>query len=415
LAMATRGVQQHLTLPPAPESARTARRFVVEVLRSARADHFADTAALLTSELVTNGIVHAHTDLRLLVEATTTWVRVEVIDGNPQLPIRRTYDEGATTGRGLEMVELLATEFGVEPSEGDGKRVWFRLGAATGTPTESVPTESDASSLTTEIRLLSVPVALYVAWQEHADAMLRDAMLAAFDEADPTGTGDYPLASRALTALADGASEIFRLRDQDVAEADVTLSVAKDAVPWFPILRELLMHATELAEAGRLLVPPSLPEIVAVRTWICDEVARQSAGLAPTPWVAYEIEESAPLTVAAETLAAIRGATAAVVACDAANRIVAVSPAAGELLGWEPASLEGRRLVAVIPPRMRDRHVAGFTRYLLDGTPPILDRPVRFPALRRDGTEILVSLLVERRSDPATRALFVGTFEPVED
>ncbi|MBV9292687.1 MAG: hypothetical protein JO222_09575, partial [Frankiales bacterium] len=340
--MVTRGLQQRLTLPPAPDSARTARRFVCEVLQAARADGFADTAALLTSELVTNGIVHAHTDLGLLVEATSTWVRVEVLDGNPHLPIRRDYDENATTGRGLEMVELLADDFGVDPLEDDGKRVWFRLGVAPGTPTTPAPAEPDLAGKTTTIHLKSLPVALYIAWQEHADALLRDATLAAFDERKPTEHADYPMAGRALTALAEAAGEIFRLRDEDVAVADVDLAIASDAVPWFPILRELLKAATEMSRAGTLLVPPSLPEIVGVRNWICDEVARQSAGLPPTPWMAYELDETVPLTVSAETLAEIRESTAAVIACDAANRIVAMSQSAVELLGWtSPEELEG--------------------------------------------------------------------------
>src|SRR5690348_3465496 len=130
------GVERRLTLAPAPDSARTARRLVAEVLSSARAEHFTDTATLLTSELVTNGIVHAHTDLEVTVDATPTWVRVEVVDGNPHLPARREYDENAGTGRGMEMVELLADDFGVEPLEENGKRVWFRLGEAPGTPAD---------------------------------------------------------------------------------------------------------------------------------------------------------------------------------------------------------------------------------------------------------------------------------------
>jgi anti-sigma regulatory factor (Ser/Thr protein kinase) len=105
------GQQRHVTLPPAPESARHARRFVSEVLTAAGAGSFLDTATLLTSELVTNGIVHAHTELQVVVEATERWVRVEVVDGNPQLPARRSYDDEAQTGRGLEMVELLAADF----------------------------------------------------------------------------------------------------------------------------------------------------------------------------------------------------------------------------------------------------------------------------------------------------------------
>src|SRR3954470_13650724 len=113
--MSRSGVQRHARLAPPPDSARTARRLVAEVLASARADDFIDSATLLTSELVTNGIVHAHTEMHVIVDATPSWVRVEVVDANPQLPSRRDYDQQASTGRGLEMVELLADDFGVEP------------------------------------------------------------------------------------------------------------------------------------------------------------------------------------------------------------------------------------------------------------------------------------------------------------
>src|SRR4051812_38470771 len=131
--MSRSGVQRQVTLAPAPDSARTARRMVAEVLVGVGADTFVDTATLLTSELVTNGIVHAHTELHVLVDATATWVRVEVVDGNAQLPARRDYDENASTGRGMEMIELLADDFDVEPLEHEGKRVWFRLGEEPGT------------------------------------------------------------------------------------------------------------------------------------------------------------------------------------------------------------------------------------------------------------------------------------------
>ena len=432
--MSTGGVQRQLTLPPAPDSARHARRFVAEVLTDvltgARSDEkLLDLAALLTSELVTNGIVHAHTELRVVVDVTERFVRVEVADGNPSLPARRDYDESAMTGRGIEMVELLSHEFGAEPIDGDGKRVWFRLargdtsGAATeesetASPVKTAPAEApaahapaDAGHLTRTVVLHDVPVAIYCAWQQHADALLREAALVALDE-NGIATGDYPLAAQALGALALAASEIFVLRDNGESTADVSVAIAVEAVPWFPILRDLLARATALASAGRLLTPSSLPEIVALRNWVCDEVARQSVGLPPVPWTPLPLEEVGPAAASAETLDAVRGSTHALVAADASNRIVAVSGAAADLLGWPASELEGRRLVTVIPVRFRDRHVAGFTRYLLDGSGPIVGRPVNVPALRRDGSEIDVELLIERRPDEATRALFVATLTP---
>src|SRR5206468_2493681 len=99
-----------------------------------------------------------------------------VTDGNPNLPVRRSYGGDAPTGRGLEMVELLADEFGMTPLEDDGKRVWFRLGAA---PTAGADDKVEspvehAPALT--VSLLRVPVELYCAWQQHAEAALRESV-----------------------------------------------------------------------------------------------------------------------------------------------------------------------------------------------------------------------------------------------
>jgi PAS domain S-box-containing protein len=198
-----------------------------------------------------------------------------------------------------------------------------------------------------------------------------------------------------------------------VADADVELDLPAASLQCFPILRDLLSRATELSAGGSVLIPPALPEIVALRNWICNEVARQSAGLAPTPWIEGETDkvESAPID--AVTLDAIRGSDLALVAADASNRIVAVSGAAAELLGWAAGDLEGRRLVVLIPPRLRNRHVAGFTRNLLDGSTRIIGEDVVVPALRRDGSEFAVSLRIERLADPATWALYVATLSPV--
>jgi len=185
----TGGIQRLVTLPPAPDSARQARRFVTDVLTAAGALDFQDTAALLTSELVTNGIVHAHTELQITVEATADWVRVEVVDGNPMLPSRRDYDEDAETGRGMEMVELLAADFGMSPLAGDGKRVWFRLGSSPTAVADRAGSgqETETAGVLLPVQLLNLPVVLYCAWQQHADAMLREATLTALDAhgADP--------------------------------------------------------------------------------------------------------------------------------------------------------------------------------------------------------------------------------------
>jgi PAS domain S-box-containing protein len=84
-----------------------------------------------------------------------------------------------------------------------------------------------------------------------------------------------------------------------------------------------------------------------------------------------------------------------VVAANSHSQIIAVSPEAARILGYEDAAdLVGRRIVSIVPHRLRQAHLAGFTMYLLVGRRPLLGTPVVVPALRRDGTEVDIELLV---------------------
>lgn len=85
-----------------------------------------DVATLLVSEVVTNSVLHAGTEIRLRCQLTQTGVRIEVFDRSPLLPSGRHYDPQATTGRGLKLVSALASSWGVR-SEDDGKALWFEL------------------------------------------------------------------------------------------------------------------------------------------------------------------------------------------------------------------------------------------------------------------------------------------------
>ena len=408
--MAIGGVQRLVTLPPAPESARRARRFVGDVLRSAAADELIDTAELLTSELVTNGIVHAHTDLQLIVEATARWVRVEVVDRNPLLPARRSYDDDALTGRGLEMVALLADEFGMQPLADAGKRVWFRLGESPFAPVEETDTLRVRD--TVSVHLINLPLTLYSAWQAHAEAMLREATLVALDGADRGATGEFALANQALSALAAATVTLLERRDVLPAHVDVEVVLPRLVVPNFPVLRDVLRRCSDRAAAGELLVPWSLPEIQAVRRWVCDEVGRQTQDLPPRPWAEIDVDDVPVEPTSADLVDRVRATAAACVAADRWNRIIALSDSASRLLGWPRPELEGQRLVVIVPPALRDAHVAGFTRQLLGGAPRLVGEPVQLPALRRDGSEILVTMRLERELDTDGHPVFVATLSP---
>jgi anti-sigma regulatory factor (Ser/Thr protein kinase) len=115
-------------LRPAAESAHFAREVVEFVLDSLVDRDVIDTVLLLTSELVTNAVVHARTPttLRVLVEPNVPRVRVEVADGVPQQPRARDPGPNETSGRGLMLVDRLATHWEVDSNEA-GKVVWFEL------------------------------------------------------------------------------------------------------------------------------------------------------------------------------------------------------------------------------------------------------------------------------------------------
>jgi len=115
-----------LGLPPTARSTTLARRFVLEALGSWGLRDLADTAALLTSEVVTNAVLHARTDLRIDVVRLRDGVTIEVSDGSRRGPIRRRQRHDATTGRGLELLDRLASDWSVVPN-GGGKTVRFTL------------------------------------------------------------------------------------------------------------------------------------------------------------------------------------------------------------------------------------------------------------------------------------------------
>jgi anti-sigma regulatory factor (Ser/Thr protein kinase) len=85
-----------------------------------------DRVLLLTSEVVTNAILHARTPLRLTASVDNGQVRVCVYDSLRLLPRVRSYRADAGTGRGMHLVAALADQWGVEETSG-GKCVWFTV------------------------------------------------------------------------------------------------------------------------------------------------------------------------------------------------------------------------------------------------------------------------------------------------
>lgn len=102
-----------------------ARRFVSGVLTSWGCE--ADDAALLVSELATNAVLHARSEFTVRLQVDRGRIRVEVVDRNSRVPSFAVVPPDAHSGRGLMLVQALASAWGVESHADDGKTIWFEL------------------------------------------------------------------------------------------------------------------------------------------------------------------------------------------------------------------------------------------------------------------------------------------------
>lgn len=123
---------RHVDLQPVPSSVAAARSFVRETLEATDTDAEArQTALLLVSELVTNAILHARTELHLGVIVDEGQALVCVADraaDSPEL-FPRERSQTRPGGRGLALVDELSDRWGTTRYSG-GKTVWFLLPVA---------------------------------------------------------------------------------------------------------------------------------------------------------------------------------------------------------------------------------------------------------------------------------------------
>lgn len=412
--------------PPTPASVADARTLVRRVLADQGREDALDGSVLCVSELVTNAVVHAGTDVRLRVWAEPHGVRVEVEDGSGHLPIPRNYANLAATGRGLMMVDRTADRWGVR-SGPESKVVWFELGEPLEVDQRALRegTAAERSSAHVDVVLLNLPLVLHRAWQMHAESLLRELLLVRLDDEDSMAHLEaHAHATDAIAVLESQIEEPDLGGDSEAIMAAATeplvtlerhvVRVPERALPHFETLRALLDEALDLVQAGRLFTPATQPEIRAFRTWVCDEVRRQAAGETPTAWDADQVGEAEPSSPSVSwDLREIETAEAAAVAADDTGRIVAISVEAARLLGFGSAEdVVGRRLTAIIPARFRQAHLAGVTLHVFAGRGPLLGTPVVVPALCADGSETMIQVLVRSQENHAGRRLFTAVFEP---
>jgi anti-sigma regulatory factor (Ser/Thr protein kinase) len=126
-----------------PEEARTARRFVREMLTCWGLEALSDDAEMIVDELVVNAVLHGTraglsrngsgvqgsglTVLRLCMLRRAGEVMLAVVDPGNETPVPRQPDWGGESGRGLQIVGALSHVWGWSPMAGHGKAVWAVL------------------------------------------------------------------------------------------------------------------------------------------------------------------------------------------------------------------------------------------------------------------------------------------------
>jgi DNA-binding NarL/FixJ family response regulator len=108
------------------QSPRLARRFVKRALERWGVRSEIEVVELLVSELVTNSIVHARSDVEVSVAVSSDHVRVTVFDSSLDPPVRNAIRPDGASGRGLLMLDALSSSWGIDFAPG-GKSLWFEI------------------------------------------------------------------------------------------------------------------------------------------------------------------------------------------------------------------------------------------------------------------------------------------------
>lgn len=296
-----------LALEPHPASTTVARHWVAEQLRDLPVD-VAETASLLTSEVVTNAVLHAATMLTVSLTRRGRLVRVAVDDQNPALPAVRHVALDAVTGRGLYLVETLAARWGTR-STSTGKEVWFELDtdagwdtweekrqrvrgprteAVTGARRRGIPRRDEDP---VEVDLLDVPVDGLLAVVRRHEQLLSELRAMTREHGELLGAVPGRLLP-AVDQLAKGMApytvvprgELRQAVHRDQRTVDLHYRVPGDLASLFEQADALLDEADDYCKTHRLHRLAPSPSEVGVRKWILWEFVRQCRGLGATRW-----------------------------------------------------------------------------------------------------------------------------------
>jgi hypothetical protein len=296
-----------LELEPVVESTPLARHWVSAHLRDVPPE-VASCAGLLTSELVTNAVLHAATPICVTLHVLPDRIRIDVADRSTVIPALKDYGRDAATGRGLTLFNTLASDWGVQATDG-GKIVWFELPVDFPVPPVTVSdgafrfdlagitqfdngSEPDAGPPVT-VRLYGIPVGMLQKSSEEYEALFRELRL--MKERSDVSPSSPALPERLgvllsglgtrFSGLGPGMDDVWQgALDRHLDSFDWTLELPQSAAAACEFYDTMLDEADEFAQSARLLTLPASPASVAVRRWFLSEFIRQLRGGSPVAW-----------------------------------------------------------------------------------------------------------------------------------
>jgi Histidine kinase-like ATPase domain len=325
-----------IRLAAEPASVPGARRFVADGLRAWGHDALVDDASLCVSELAGNAALHGgSTYIEVCVLNREKAVRLWVEDDGPtpaaaiaprtSLPVPDlepgvAFDAGSddlvdfegllnapATGRGLAIVSVLASDWGVEELE-NGKRVWADLSPVgadgqavppkrgtppsvrrTASPAEDPGAQEPLPDGWTVVTLAGCPVELSLLQDQHLDELVRELTLIGAGRDDDATELAHRLEAilRAPAHARDaGRRQTKAALARGEAFVDVKMAMPRAFSHEVSRLQDAVRQADALCEEARLLTLASRPEIRELREWMTAEIMGQIEHDAPpTSWL----------------------------------------------------------------------------------------------------------------------------------
>jgi GAF domain-containing protein/anti-sigma regulatory factor (Ser/Thr protein kinase) len=294
-------VDHELRLPSDTETVPLARHFVTTKLGGLLPAEVVADAEVAVSELVTNAVLHAGTQVVVRLHVTSASVRIEVEDDSHVTPIRPITSAQSMTGRGLALVERLSRELGVDRTK-TGKVVWCVLpcdaaktarrqhtqdlvedelvGAILDTWEPSGHTRNEPVFT---VSLGDVPTDLLLAAEEHMDNLGREFALAATGASSGEATAmPADMATMVDTVLHEFSGPRQAIKVQALAAADrreerttLTLNLPLSAIRGAEAYLEALDRADAYARGARILTLETPPQHRAFRRWYLETIVEQ--------------------------------------------------------------------------------------------------------------------------------------------